>query len=161
MKPKEKKEGDGYFKSVLLAYFVLVLHVLLIAGLLLLVIFLHGIVNYMIWIFVAGSALILFSGYHFYKRMKDQGKTFKEMLRSPLLGGRAVEVNVLGGMATLKIGSSVDVKALERDSSKQSLQLEDPSTIRIRELTELVRLLENDLITLDEYNKIKNKILKL
>ena len=41
------------------------------------------------------------------------------------------------------------------------LQLEDPETARIRELTELARLFEKNLITSEEYNKAKNQILKV
>ena len=157
---KKKKTEEKYFKSVLMAYSILVLHVLLIAILLLLVIFLRGIVNYMLWIFIGGSAIIIFSGYHFYKRMKEQGKTLSEMMRSPLLGGRAVEVTFLGGLASFKFGRPQNIEALESNSFKQPPQLEDQNAARVRELSELVRLLENDLITLDEYTKIKNKMFK-
>ena len=38
------------------------------------------------------------------------------------------------------------------------MQLEDPETIRIRELAELARLLENDLITRDEFDKAKQRL---
>ncbi|MFH2219964.1 MAG: hypothetical protein ABII68_09945 [Pseudomonadota bacterium] len=157
---KKKAEGESHFKSVLLAYFILVFHLLLIAGLLLLVIFFRGVVNYMIWIFLFGSAMIIASGYHFYKRMKREGKTLQEMLRQPLLSGRSVEVSFLGGLATFKIGRADDLPALGSDSRRGSLQLEDPDAVRIRELLELVRMFENDLITLDEYNRIKQQIFK-
>ena len=157
---KKKKSEESHFKSVLMAYLVLVLHLLLVAGLLILVIFFRGVVNYMIWIFLAGSAAILASGYHFYKRIKKEGKTLREILRPPLLEGRTVEVSFLNGFATFKVGGTGDFKALGNETSDPSLQLEDPDTIRVRELSELVRLLENDLITLDEYNKIKKKMFK-
>jgi hypothetical protein len=39
-------------------------------------------------------------------------------------------------------------------------QLEDPGTIRIRELTELARMLEKNLITREEYNRAKQTLLK-
>ncbi|MFC1812482.1 hypothetical protein ACFL03_07300 [Thermodesulfobacteriota bacterium] len=154
-KPKEKTQ---YFKSVLIAYSILVFHVFMIALLLFLVIFFNGLVQYMIWIFLGGSAAIIFSGYHFYKRMKAQGRTLKEMLRSPLLGDRTVEVSFLGGVATFKISGTGGVQALDGQSVKQTKQLEDPTTIRVRELTDLVRLLENGMITLEEYNNIKGQI---
>ena len=56
----ETKQNDGVFKSVLMAYSVLVLHVLLIAGLGLLVLFFRGVIQYMIWIFLGGAAALLF-----------------------------------------------------------------------------------------------------
>lgn len=157
---KENKSEDNHFKSVLIAYFILVLHVLLIAGLIVMVIFFSGVVNYMIWIFLAGVAAIIASGSYFYRRLKREGKTLKEMLRLPLLTGRTVEVSFLGGLASLKIGRDANVKALADNPQKQSQQLEDPETVRVRELSELARMLENDLITLDEYNTIKHKIFK-
>ena len=158
MAPKKPKEDTKYFKSVLLAYSILAFHVVMIALLILLVIFFHGLIQYMIWIFLGGSAAIIFSGYHFYKRMKAQGKTLKEMLRSPVLGNRTVEVSFLGGVATFKISGDRGVRTIDAPSHKQIEQLEDRTTIRIRELTDLVRLLENDMITLEEYNNIKKQI---
>jgi hypothetical protein len=159
---KNKIEDDKHFKSVLMAYFILLLHVLLVAGLVLLVIFFRGIINYMIWIFIAGSIVILASGYHFYKRMKEEGKTLRDILSSPQLSGRTVEVSILGGLASFKIGRPDNVPLLNSDSFGQhQQQLEDPNTIRTKELTELVRLLQNDMITLEEYNKAKRQILKL
>ncbi len=156
----KKEKDEGHLKSILMAYFILVLHVVLIAGLVLLVIFFRGIINYMIWIFIGGTVAILASAYHFYKRMKREGKTLREMLNSQRFAGRTVEVNLLGGLASLKISGSNDPAALDTTASGQFKQIEDPDVIRNRDFYELVRLLENDLITLDEYNKFKEQILK-
>lgn len=156
----KKEKDEGHLKSVLMAYFILVLHVILIAGLVLLVIFFRGIINYMIWIFIGGTAAILASAYHFYKRMKMEGKTLREMLNSQRFAGRTVEVNLLGGLASLKISGSKDPAALDTTAPGEFKQLEDPDVVHNRDFFELVRLLENDLITLDEYNKFKEQILK-
>ena len=154
-------EENKHFKSVLMASFILVLHVLLIAGLVMLVIFFRGIINYMIWIFIGGAAVILASGYHFYKRLQKDGKNLREMMSSSRLGSSPIEVSFLGGIASFKIGRPGSTPALSSDAAGRPLQqLEDPATVRIRELTELVRLLEDNLITLDEYNKVKQQILK-
>ena len=101
----EKNRGEGLFKSVMLAYFVLVLHILLIVGLGLLVIFFRGIVQYMIWVFLFGFIAILGSFYYFYRRMKAEGRSLREMLRSPLFLDRPVEVSLLGGLASFKVGN--------------------------------------------------------
>jgi hypothetical protein len=156
----KKEKEESHFKSVLMAYLILVLHVVLITGLVLLVIFFRGIINYMIWIFIGGTAAIVASAYHFYKRMKMEGKTLREILNSNRFGGRTVEVNLLGGLASLKISGSNAPTALGQASSGQLKQLEDPDVIHNREFSELVRLLENNLITLDEYNKFKEQIFK-
>ena len=50
--------------------------------------------------------------------------------------------------------------ALEAQVIEPVRQLEDPDAIRTRELTELARLFEKELITLDEYNIAKQRLLK-
>ena len=157
---KKEKESQ-HFKSVLIAYFILVLHVVLVAGLVMMVIFFRGILNYMIWIFLGGLIAIIVSGYHFYKRMKMEGKTLREILNTYRHSGRSVEVSFLGGLASLKIGGEHhNPPALNGNSSGHLKQLEDPESIRYKEFSELVRLLENNLITLEEYNKFKEQIFK-
>jgi len=157
-----KKEKDSqYFKSVLMAYFILVLHVALIAALVLMVIFFRGIIDYMIWIFIGGLIAIVVSGFYFHKRMKREQKTLGEILDASRFDGRSVEVSFLGGLASLKIGRAHhDLPALESSSSGRLKQLEDPDSARHKEFSELVRLLENNLITLEEYNKFKEEIFK-
>lgn len=155
-KPAEK---EGLVKSVLLAYLILALHVLLIAGLGLLVLFFRGFVQYMLWIFLAGAVIILYSGYRFWRRMKTEGKTLGEMLANPAFRGRAVEVSLLGGLASFKLGAPGGPRALTDDGAPPPRQLEDPETARIRELNELARLLEKELITREEYNLAKQRLL--
>ncbi len=158
---KNKEKESQHFKSVLMAYFILVLHVVLVAGLVIMVIFFRGIINYMIWVFLGGLIAIIASGYHFYKRMKMEGKTLQEILNTYRHSGRSVEVSFLGGLASLKIGGEhYRPPSLNSNSSGHLKQLEDPDSIRIKEFSELVRLLENNLITLEEYNKFKEQIFK-
>jgi hypothetical protein len=155
-----QKDREGLFGRVLLAYFVLILHVLLLAGIILLVIFLRGVTQYMLWIFLAGALAIAVSGYLFYRRMKAEGRTLKEMLRSPMFGGRAVEVSLLGGLASFRIGRPDPPQAIDYDATPEMRQLEDPHTIHVREISELARLYEKKLITLEEFNKAKNQLFK-
>lgn len=156
----EKKDSPNLFKSVLLAYSVLILHVVLLAALGVLVLFFRGVVNYMLWIFLIGTALILVSGYLFYRRMKREGKTLREMLNTPVFNGRPVEVSVLGGLASFRLGGQPGVPALGSEFRDVTHQLEDPETVRLRELVELARMFENNLITLEEFNQAKKKLLK-
>ena len=103
---EKKKEDDGLVRSVLLAYLILVLHVLLIAGVAILVLFFRGVVNYLLWIFLGGVVLIGISAFYFIRRMRAEGRSLREMLRNPMFNGRSVEVSLLGGMATVKLGQS-------------------------------------------------------
>ncbi|MBL0717300.1 MAG: hypothetical protein JJV89_04560 [Desulfosarcina sp.] len=158
-----KNDNPNVFKSVLMAYFILLLHVSLIGFLGILVIFFSGIVNYMVWIFLAASAAILLSGYFFYKRMKEQGKTFREMIESPLFSGRAIEVSFLGGFASLKLGKPAVMPMIE-NSNEHITRIEDQIEKQpggfVNELTELMHLLEKNLITLEEYNIAKKQLFK-
>lgn len=158
----QSRPGDsqGLFKSVMMAYVVLVLHVLLIAGLGVLVLFFRGVVQYMLWIFLFGAAGVAVSGYLFYRRMKAEGKTLQEMLHSPAFHGRAVEVSFLGGLASFRMGRSSNLAELPDRSIDPSHRLEDPESIRSRELEALLRLLEKNLITPEDYHKAKQEILK-
>ena len=151
-------EGSGLFKGVFMAYSILLLHVVLLAGLGCLVLFFRGIIQYMLWIFLGGTALVTYSGYRVYKRMHDERKNLGELLSLPMFTGRSVEVNLMGGLASLKVGNrdNCDTKPYTYNPSRQ---LEDPATSRIRELRELARLFENKLITLDEYNRTKEQLL--
>ena len=155
--PTPKKEV-GLFKTVLLAYFVLVLHILLMLGLGLLVIFFRGVSQYMLWIFLGGALIIILSGIYFYRRMKAEGKTLRQMLSSPLFAGRPVEVSLLGGLASVRVGLPKGNERLDTGLAEPRHQLEDPNTIRVRELTQLSRMLEDDLITREEYDEAKNSL---
>jgi len=154
------KEGFDLSKGVFLAAFILLLHLVLIAGLGLVVLFFRGFITYMIWIFLGGSAAIVLSAYLFYRRLKAEGKSLKDVINSPAFKGRSVEVAVLGGLASIKVGAPGHLPALESGVVEPMLQLEDPDTVRIRELTELGRLLEKELITLEEFNMAKQRLFK-
>ena len=147
---------------MLLAYFILALHVLLIAGVAILVLFFRGVVDYMLWIFLGGMVLVGISAFYFIRRMRAEGRSLREMLRNPMFNGRSVEVSLLGGMATVKLGQSSRPPAIVHDAAMDLPRLEDPDTSRNRDvsgLTELARLLEKDLITVDEFNKAKQHLL--
>jgi hypothetical protein len=154
------KQNDGVFKSVMMAYMVLLLHVLLIAGLGLLVLFFRGFIQYIIWIFLGGAAAIFISGYRIFKRMREEGKTLRETLGLPGSDGRPIEISILGGMATFRIGRDTALPPALPDVSfpQPHHLLEDPAAIRVRELTDLARMLENNLITLEEFNTVKSRL---
>jgi hypothetical protein len=158
---KNKKGGDGIVKSVMVAYLILVLHVLLLVGLGFLVFFFRGIVEYMLWIFLGGGFLILGSAYWFYRRMKAEGQSLRETLNSPLFRNRSVEISLLGGMASFRVGHADESRPLlppGREDEPQ--QLEWSGDNQVHELTELARLLKSGLITLEEYEQAKQKIFK-
>ena len=85
---------------------------------------------------------------------------FHDIENSSLFQGRSFEVSFLRGLASLKFSRPDDLKAIGNFPSGAKLQLEDPESERIRELTELARMYEKDLITSEEYSRAKNQILK-
>ena len=154
------KTDDGTVRGVLLAYLVLILHLVLIALLGILVLFFRGIVNYMLWIFIGGSVLIGISAWLIYRRIKREGKSLGEMLRTSDFRGRSVEISLLGGFASMKIGDSGAPPLLATRTALPTHQLEDGTTQRVRELSELARLFEKELITLEEYESAKQLLLR-
>ena len=161
MAHKNKNQGDNLFKAVIMTHIILFLHLLIIAGLVLMVIFLRDVTQYVLWVFLGATGLFMLSGLFIYRRVKSKGKKmFHDIENSSLFQGRSFEVSFLRGLASLKFGRPDDLKAIENLPSEVKFQLEDPETVRIRELTELARMYEKNLITSEEYKRAKHEILK-
>jgi hypothetical protein len=153
------KNKDGLFKAVLMSNVVLVLHLLLFAGIGLVVAFVGGVLQYMVWILLAGMLAVALSAYLIYRRLRREGKSIADALRSPMFRGRSVEVSLLGGFATMRLESGKTDPAIEA-SSQSPMQLEDPETARIREINSLAQLLEKKIITPDEFDMAKQRLLR-
>jgi len=125
------------------------------------VIFFRGVTEHMLWVLLGAAGLFILSAFLIYRRIKSKGKKmFHDIENSSLFQGRSFEVSFLAGLASLKFGRSDGLKTIENQSSEAKFQLEDPDTIRIRELTELARMYEKNLITSEEYKRAKDQILK-
>ena len=159
MDSKLNKNNDGLFKSIFLAHLILFLHLFLFAALGLMVVFLSGMMQYMVWVLLGGMTVVGLSAYLFFRRLRKEGRSLGEALRSPLFHGRSVEVSLLGGMATLKLDKPHADDVLELQSLPPALQLEDAESARIREIGVLAQLLEKKLITPDEFTKAKERLL--
>ncbi|MDL2330077.1 SHOCT domain-containing protein [Desulfosarcina sp. OttesenSCG-928-A07] len=156
------KEKKTLSRGVLIAYSILGLHVVLIGGIVVLVLFLGGILNHMTWILLGGLGLITLSAFFVIRRIRSEKKSLQDMVQNPLFGGRALEVSFLGGMATIKLSAPSDIQAIGYDSAIDVPLLESPEsskTSTISQLTQLARLLEKDLITVDEFNEAKHRLL--
>jgi hypothetical protein len=148
---------EGLFKSILLAYFILVLHVVLLAGVGLLVLFFGGLVRYLFWIMLIGVALISLSGYLYYRRLRREGRSLREALSSPAYRGRAVEISIMGGMVSFRIGAPEPPPLIDAGPRNDHLSLEDPEKMRLRDIEALARLLEKNLITPEEFAAAKSR----
>jgi hypothetical protein len=161
MVKNNKNKGENLFGAVLMVHLILFLHLLIIAGIVLMVIFFRGITQYTLWIFLGATVLFLLSVFIVIRRIRSRGKkVFRDIEDSSLYQGRDFEVSFLSGLVSLKFGRPDGLKAIENKSPGVNLQLEDPETVRIRDLAELARMYEKNLITLEEYNETKNQILK-
>jgi hypothetical protein len=145
----------GIFKGIMMSHVVLVLF----AGIGVVVTFMGGVMQYMLWILLAGMLAIALSAYLIYRRLRREGKSIADALHSPMFRGRSVEVSLLGGVATMRLESGKPDSTIEK-SDPATMQLEDPETLRIREINSLARLLEKKLITPDEFDMAKQRLLR-
>ena len=146
-----------------MVYLILGGHLLLIVALCFFVLFFRGLVNYLPWIFIGGVSIIGLSAYLIYKRLKTQGKAIQEMLALPALQGKTIEISLLGGLASIRVDASNQTlqEPLAIDGGPQHNRPVHalPPSSHVAELLELAHLLDTNLITLDEYNKAKKKII--
>lgn len=149
---------EGIFKGVLLAYFVLVLHVVLIFSLGVLMLLFGGVVTYLPWIVALGFLAIAGSGYLWWKHLKKRGRKIRDVLADPVYRGRDVEISFLGGMVSLKLGQGPETLPMDHLTVEPPKQIVDPETHKAEELIRLAHLLKKDLITIDEYLKAKKEI---
>ncbi|CAN2039095.1 SHOCT domain-containing protein [Candidatus Magnetomoraceae bacterium gMMP-15] len=157
---KQKNQGKSIIGAVFLAYFILILHGILVLILGVCVVFFKGIVTYMFWIFIGGIGLVILSGYFFYTRIKKSSEKIRDILNDPNLRGRSLELSFFGGAASLKLGQPHGgLPSLDYNITESVPQLESPETTRVRELAELAGLLKNNLITPEEYKELKQDIL--
>ena len=150
---------ESPFKGVLLAYFIVLFHVVLIFVLGVLMLFFRSIVNFLPWIIASGGVIIVISWYLWWHRVKKRGKKLSDSLKDPVFQGRSVEVTLLGGIASLKLGQPQRPTAIDYTVSDEPKQLVDPAIVRAQELNKLAHLLKEDLITMDEFINAKKDLM--
>lgn len=155
MSTKTDNSGAELFKGVLLAHVIIGLHVGVIALIGLLVIFFGGIARYWGWILLGGLTAAGLFGVFLYHKVKSRGRDIYRDIRSaPVMPGGTLEVSLLGGLASVKFSKPADAPALPPAAALPAL-LEDPATLRIRELGNLARMYEKNLITREEFERAK------
>ncbi len=159
----KRKPSDNYLiSSLFFAFAILLFHVLLLAAIGLLVLIFRGIVNYLVWILLGGGLLAGAGLFLLYRYIQKEKTMVAKLLELPELKDRRVEVNILGGLASFKIdnqNSDTHWPAIDQESPSSVYQLDDPERMRVRELTELARLLEKNLISFEEYDRAKNALM--
>jgi type II secretory pathway component PulF len=150
---------ESLFGGALLAYLILFFHVILVVGIVILMLFFRTVINYLPWILAIGGVVIVGSWYLWWRRVKKRGKKLGDILQDPIFQGRTVEVTLLGGLASLKLGQSQGLPAIDYSASEAPKQIADPATARAQELTKLGALLKEDLINKDEFLRAKKDLL--
>lgn len=153
-----KGPKTGLLGGVMIAYFILLLHVALIALIGLVVVFLGGIAGYLFWVIAGGIVLIAGSAFWFYRRMKKQGRQLRDTLNSNAFQGRPVEVSLLDGLVAFRVGGRLSNQTLI-EASTQPLKLEAPEGNALQKLSELARLYDQGLISREEFEQYKQTLM--
>ncbi len=159
----KQKSEPGLFKGVFLAYFVLAFHIILIAALGFLVIFFNGFMQNMIWIFLGTTAVLLTSGYLFFRRLRREAINLVNTLNSPQFKNRPVEISFMGGAASVKLGHHGHRQLPGVESPPENSYKMLPETgrsNRMEELEKLGQLYRDGIITEEEFTEAKKKLLK-
>ena len=155
----KNEQNKNIVSGVMFGYLVLLLHVLLIIGLGLVVVLVKGIYDFRWLIFICGIALIGWSGYYFYQRIKRSNRKLSDLIADPALLDRTVEISLLGGMATVKLGHRNDsIRLIDATTEEQTRQLAAPEGKHLEQLAELNRMLEAGLISREEFLDLKKEI---
>jgi hypothetical protein len=152
--------NSDVLRGILFFQLIVVSQIIVIALLAMVVFFIKGFAEFFYWIVFGGAAVVGLTSFWVYRRFKKKGlKTVTDAIHSPDLQGRQVEVRVLGGLLSVKLGGDQPHSAaLSNPLIQHRGQLEDPETVRIRELAELSRLLEKNLITPEEFKRSKARL---
>ena len=159
-----KSDKDGLFKSIFTAYFILLLHVFLLAGVGLSVVLFKGVYHYLPYIMAGLAILVLSVAWIVYRRMRENSIHIRDVLSMPEFQDRTVEVKLLGGLASFKIKAKEKNPLLLDQASGLSLadnRLIETSVITAeRKLLELNTLHEKNLITQEEFETARQNIIQ-
>jgi hypothetical protein len=158
-----KKDKTGLFKSIFTAYFILLLHVFLLAGVGVSVVLFRGFYHYLPWIMGGIAVLVLSLAFIFYRRMKTGSSGLKELLSSPGFQDREVEVRVFGGLASFRLSAgkpSADMIAHTSSPNPDHLLIGTGLNHIEQQLLALTTLYEKNLITKEEFETARQNIIQ-
>lgn len=157
------KEGHnkGLFSGVFLGYFILLLHLLLIVALGAGVVLIKGIFDFRWYILGGGTLLVCISGFMFFRYLRASNRSLRDAINDPALRNRTLEISFLGGMASVRVGHNPQQQPqlLDVHEVQEVKQLAAPRS-QVEELTDLAKMLENGLISRDEFERMKKDIVK-
>ena len=159
-----KADKEGLFKSIFTAYFILLLHVFLLAGVGLSVVLFKGVYHYLPYIMAGLAILVLSVAWIIYRRMRENSTDLREILSTPEFQDRTVEVKLLGGLASFKIKAKENSNLLLDHTSASpnsgTQLLEDSVDKAERKIIELNTLYDRELITKEEFETARQNIIQ-
>ncbi|MDD9301208.1 MAG: SHOCT domain-containing protein [Desulfobacter sp.] len=159
-----KKDKEGLFKNIFVAYFILLLHVFLLAGVGLTVVLFKGVYHYLPWIMAGIGILVLSIAWFIYRRMRATSSSLSEILGAPEFADRALEVRLLGGLASFKIKAKETpalMMAPDNSQGEPNVRLIESTMTRTEQkMIELNTLYEKNLISQDEFESARQNIIQ-
>jgi len=159
-----KADKEGLFKSIFTAYFILLLHVFLLAGVGLSVVLFKGVYHYLPYIMAGLAILVLSVAWIIYRRMRENTTDLRDVLSAPEFQDRTVEVKLLGGLASFKIKAKENNGLLLEHSSSTSYSdtrlIENSANKAERKMLELNTLYARELITKEEFETARQNIIQ-
>ena len=153
-------KGDGEVRGVFLGTFVVLLHIGLVSLATLFIMVLGSLFEYRLFLFLGTVGLVGCAGYAFYRRFDSHAKQVLAVWRDPAIRGRSLEVSLLGGAASLRIGRAEDDRAaLPAAPVGGQLLAPEGDSGRVRDLVRLADLYECGHISEEEFARLKRGLL--
>jgi hypothetical protein len=162
----KKTDNEGLFKNIFVAYFILLFHVLLLAGIAVFVVLIKGVFEYLPWIMAGAALLIALCAWLVIRQMRKNSAQIQDVLSNEQLKNRNVEISFMGGLASFKIQSNeADSGRLLSNNGPDSLppdtRLIETETDRThRKMAQLNALYKKELISKEEFDKARQSIIQ-
>lgn len=141
-------EDGNIIKSVFLAYFIIGFHVVLLGCIGVMVLFFNTLVHYFLWILLFAAVGLTGSGFFLFRYIHRQRLSLLKLISLPEFKSRSIEVNLLGGLASMKISG-------ENIPAASSL-MQDIETDKVVEMSGFHTLRKKNFMA-DCVNKIAGK----
>lgn len=161
-KHEPKKEKEGLFRSIFIAHIILLLQILLLAVAGVTILLFKGVYHYLPWIMGGLGILILLTAWFFYREMRSKSSDLAQVLSMPQFQDREVEVKLIGGLASFKMGAPKDNPALPHTTGAGGTSralLAEPEKTTEEKLVALISLHEKNLITKEEFETAKKELI--
>ncbi|MCF8139397.1 MAG: SHOCT domain-containing protein [Desulfotignum sp.] len=161
-----KTDKEGVFKNIFIAYFILLFHVVLLAGIAIFVVLIKGFFEYLPWIMAGAGLLVALCVWLVIRQMRKNSAQIQDILSNEQLNHRNVEISFMGGLASFKVQSNAeDTRRLltypEPDNLSPDTRLIETDTDKAeRKMNQLNALYEKDLITKEEFDQARQSIIQ-